>query len=83
MRFHFHIVDGINLEDYQGTVLADESQARVFANEMLAYVARAKRTEKNQKFIRVTDDSGAEVFRLAVPVERAGGVGIPKPETRQ
>ena len=84
MRFHFHIVDGINLHDYRGTVLADESEARVYADEMLTYVARAKRTEKNQKFIKVTDGSGVEVFRVAVPVEQADSTGIPpKPETRQ
>jgi len=71
MRYHFHIVDGINLHDYRGTVLSDESQARVYANEMMTYVARAKRTEKHKKFIKVTNDSGAEVFRVAVPLEKA------------
>jgi hypothetical protein len=71
MRYHFHIIDGINLLDYRGTLLADEGQARVYADEMMAYVARAKRTEKHKKFIKVTNDSGAEVFRVAVPFEKA------------
>jgi hypothetical protein len=74
MRYHFHIIDGINLHDYRGTVLADESQARVFANEMMTYVARAKRTEKH-KFIKVTNDSGAEVFRVTVPFKKASNKG--------
>jgi hypothetical protein len=72
MRYHFHIIDGINLHDYRGTILANESQARVYADEMMTYVARAKRTEKHKKFIKVTNDSGTEIFRVAVPIEKAG-----------
>jgi hypothetical protein len=69
MRYHFHIIDGFNLRDYRSSVLADESQARVYTNEMMTYVARAKRTEKN-KFIKVTNDSSAELFRVAVPIKK-------------
>lgn len=81
MRYHFHIIDGINLHDYRGTILADESQARVYADEMMAHVARAKRNERHQKFIKVTDADGAEVFRIPVPVAKAGRSGTtPKRE---
>ena len=77
MRYHFHVIDGINLHDYRGTILADESQARAYANEMLAYVARARRDEKHTKFIKVTDDGGAEIFRVAVPLEQPADPGSP------
>jgi hypothetical protein len=70
MRYHFNIIDGINLRDYNGTILADEAEARLYAGQMLTYLARAKRAEKIQKYIEVTDDSGAEVFRLAVPSKK-------------
>lgn len=80
MRYHFHIVDGIDLCDYRGTILADEYEARIYAKQMMAFVARAKRTEKNRKFIMVTDNDGAEIFRLAVPVQDNGATAIqPKP----
>jgi hypothetical protein len=70
MRYHFHIIDGINLSDYRGTVLANETQARVHADEMMAYVAKAKRIDKQPKFIKVTDENGGEVFRVPVPFEK-------------
>jgi len=69
MRYHFHIIDGVNLRDYRGILLADETQAREHAHEMLAYVAKAKRLDKQPKFIEVTDEDGAEVFRVSVPYE--------------
>jgi hypothetical protein len=69
MRYHFHIIDGVNLNDYRGTVLSNETQARVHADEMMAYVAKAKRIDKHQKFIKVTNEDGAEVFRVSVPFE--------------
>ena len=69
MRYHFHIIDGVNLNDYRGTVLASETQARVHADEMMAYVAKAKRIDKHPKFIKVTNEDGAEVFRVPVPFE--------------
>jgi hypothetical protein len=77
MRYHFHVIDGINLHDYRGTILADESQARTYANEMMAYVSRARRNEKHKKFIKVTDDGGAEIFRVAVPLEKPGHQASP------
>ena len=46
----------------------------MYANEMMPYVARAKRTEK-YKFIKVTNDSGAEVFRVAVPFKKVSNKG--------
>jgi hypothetical protein len=70
MRYHFHIIDGVNLHDYHGTVLANETQARVHADEMMAYVAKTKRIDKKPKFIKVTNDDGGEVFRVPVPFEK-------------
>ncbi len=60
-----------NLHDYRGTLLADETQARAHANEMLTSVARAKRLDTQPKFIKVTDEDGGEVFRVSVPFENA------------
>ena len=37
----------------------------------MTYVARAKRTKKHKKIIKVTNDSGAEVFRVVVSLEKA------------
>jgi len=71
MRYHFHVIDGIDICDYRGTILANESQARIYADGMLAHLARAKRAETNQKFIKVTGDDGAELFRVAVPLKNA------------
>ena len=72
MRYHSHPVDDIDVHDRRGTVLAGEAEARVFAGEMVAHVARAKRAEKNPKFIQVTDNAGVELFRVAVPTEKSG-----------
>jgi uncharacterized protein YegJ (DUF2314 family) len=77
MRYHFHVIDGIDICDYRGTILADEYEARIYAKQMMAVVARASRTETNQKFIQVTDNDGAEIFRLAVPVKDAGATAMP------
>lgn len=77
MRYHFHVIDGIDICDYRGTILADEYEARIYAKQMMAVVARASRTEKNQKFIQVTDNDGAEVFRLAVPMKDGGATALP------
>ena len=74
MRYHFHVIDGIDLCDYQGTILASEAEARIYADKMIIYLARAKRAEKNQKFVKVTDDDGAELFRVAVPLKKSGNV---------
>jgi hypothetical protein len=74
MRYHFNIVDGIDVPDYNGTILANEAQARLYAAQMLIYLKRGKRTEKIQKYIEVTDDRGVEVFRLAVPFKKAARV---------
>jgi len=71
MRYYFNIVDGINLRDNHGTILANDAEARLYAGQMLIYLKRAKRDEKIQKYIEVTDASGEEVFRLAVPFEKA------------
>jgi hypothetical protein len=71
MRYHFHIIDGVDLRDYRGTLLANETQARAHADEMLTYVAKAKRLDRQPKFIKVTNEEGAEVFRVSVPYEKA------------
>ena len=72
MRYHFNVIDGIDVCDYLGTMLANESEARMYADIMKAHLARAKRAEKHQKVIRVTDGKGAELFRVAVPFGTAG-----------
>jgi hypothetical protein len=65
-RYHFHIIDGVDLRDYRGTELSDEDEARRYAEDMAQTVARWP-SDKSRR-IKVTDDTGREV--LALPVSK-------------
>lgn len=63
-RYHFHIIDGVNLRDYRGTELRDEAAARTWAEDMAKTIVRSSHNDK--RHIEVTGDAGREV--LALPV---------------
>ena len=66
-RYHFHVVDGVEVFDSLGAVLPDDEAARGRAIELAKSFARLADTAT--KAIRVTNDEGAILFR--VPIKRS------------
>lgn len=67
-RYHFHIVDGVEVFDSLGATLPTDEAARVHA-EKLADRSVYPRLEKlRAKAVRVTSETGAVLFR--VPIRR-------------
>jgi len=64
-RYHFHVLDGVDLRDYHGTELSDEEEARRYAEDMARMLARRPGDENRR--IKVTDETGREVLALPVP----------------
>ncbi len=64
-RYHFHILQGVDLRDYRGTELSDDNEARRYAEEMAGTLARRPGDENRR--IKVTDETGREVLALPVP----------------
>ena len=68
-RYHFHIVDGVEVFDSLRQVLPDNEAARTRAVELATNLEKAKLADLNTKAVRVTDDEGAVLFR--VPIRRS------------
>lgn len=69
-RYHIQIVDGLEVFDSLGPVLADDEAARTRAIEMATNIGKTQLTDSQIKAIRVTDEQGAVLFR--VPVRHSG-----------
>jgi len=70
-RYHFHIVDGVEVFDSLESVLADNEAARSRAVELASNLGKANLADLTTKAIRVTNDEGAVLFR--VPIRRSTG----------
>lgn len=68
-RYHFHIVDGVEVFDSLTTVLPDNEAARLRAVELATNLGKAHLADLTTRAIRVTNDEGAVLFR--VPVQRS------------
>ena len=66
-RFHFHVDDGANLRDHEGTELADlataKSEAVKLAGRMI-YDGAAEFWEAQGLRLTVSDDAGLNLFRI-------------------
>jgi hypothetical protein len=70
-RYHFHVVEGLEIFDSQGAVLPDTDAARRRAIELATNLGKAKLANEPGKAatIRVTNETGAVLFR--VPIRRS------------
>ena len=68
-RYHFHIVDGVEVFDSVRQVLPDNEAARTRAVELATNLGKAHLVDLTTKAFRVTNDKGAVLFR--VPIRRA------------
>jgi hypothetical protein len=68
-KYHFHIVDSVEVFDSLRQVLPDNEAARTRAVELATNLEKAKLADLNTKTIRVTDDDGEVLFR--VPIRRS------------
>ena len=59
-RYHFHLLDGQQLSDVKGIELPSHSAARAHAGQL------AKAFHEPFRAIRVTSESGEELFRVNV-----------------
>jgi uncharacterized protein DUF6894 len=69
-RYHFHIVDGLEVFNSLGAVLADDEAARTRAIELATNIGKNQLADSPIKAIRVTNEQGAILFR--VPIRRSG-----------
>ncbi len=69
-RYHFHLWDGQRIVDPTGTELCDAAAAELHACKLAENLRTIKRDlhgrEWSRWMVRVTDDRGHEVFRVAV-----------------
>lgn len=63
-RFHFEIVDGVEVSDPVGTVCT-ENQAKQHAKDIAEQIAIDMGTEHRRNVV-VKDDSGAEIHKVPV-----------------
>ena len=68
-RYHFHIVDDVEVFDSLRQLLPDDEAARTRAVELATNLGKANLTDLTTKAIRVTNDQGAVLFR--VPIRRS------------
>ena len=66
-RFFFHLADGVLIEDNHGSRCNTREDARVFAQSLAAEYGRNRKFEKIEDLsVRVTDETGTEVYRTPV-----------------
>lgn len=68
-RYHFRIVDGVEVSDSLGAVLPDNETARTRAVELASNLGKAHLADLTIKAVQVTNDKGAVLFR--VPIRRS------------
>ena len=67
-RYHFHIVDGLEVFDSIGATLPSDEAARIHAEKVAKGFTRPQLERLRAKAIRVTSETGATLF--LVPVRR-------------
>ena len=67
-RYHFHIVDGVEVFDSLKAVLPDNEAARTRAVELATNLGKAHLADLTIKAIRVTNDEGEVLFRVPIGV---------------
>jgi hypothetical protein len=68
-RYHFHVVDGVEVFDSLKAVLPDNEAARTRAIELATNLGKANLADLIIKTIKVTNDEGEVLFR--VPIRRS------------
>ena len=68
-RYHFHVVDGVEVFDSLTTVLPENEAARLRAVELATNLGKAHLAGLTIRVVRVTNDEGAVLFR--VPIRRS------------
>ena len=68
-RYHFHVVDGVEVFDSLKSVLPDNKAARACVIELATNLGKANLADLTIKTIQVTNDEGAVLFR--VPIRRS------------
>ena len=68
-RYHFHVVDGVEVFDSLTTVLPNNEAARLRAVELATNLGKAHLADLTIRVVRVTNDEGAVLFR--VPIRRS------------
>jgi Domain of unknown function (DUF6894) len=68
-RYHFHIVDGVEVFDSAGVTLPDNEAARRRALELATNIGKTRWPHRPPKAVRVTNNEGAILFR--VPIRRS------------
>jgi hypothetical protein len=68
-RYHFNVVDGVEVFDSLTTVLPDNEAAQMRALELATNLGKAHLADLTTRVIRVTNDEGAVLFR--VPIRRS------------
>ena len=64
-RYHFHLVNGTEVFDSLGVMLAGDAAARIHGEALAAEFA-SSRTHLKIRAIRVTNNLGVFLFRLQV-----------------
>jgi hypothetical protein len=73
-RFFFHLSDGVLIEDNHGSLCNTRDDAKLFAQNLAAEYGRNRKLKNIEDLcIRVTDETGTEVYRTPV-VDRAAKV---------
>jgi hypothetical protein len=67
-RYHFHIVDGLEVFDSIGATLPSDEAAHIHAEKVAKGFTRPQLERLRAKAIRVTSETGATLF--LVPVRR-------------
>jgi Domain of unknown function (DUF6894) len=68
-RYHFHIVDGLEVFDSVGATLPNDEAARRHALELATNLEKHSFPHRPPKAVRVTNNEGAILFR--VPIRRS------------
>ena len=66
-RYHFHIVDGVQVFDSLGATLPTDEAARVHAERLAQRSMQSQFERLHAKAIRVTSETGAVLFRIPIP----------------
>ena len=65
-RYHFHIVDGVQVFDSLGATFPNDEAARIHAQQMAGRYTRMELHRLRANAIRVTSETGAVLFRIPI-----------------
>lgn len=69
LRYHFHLIDGVDIFDSIGSMFANDETARVHAKKLASDYSGSKIMDAKAN-ISVMNDSGKLLFRI--PIQRVG-----------